>query len=98
MSDFTPANILLQVSVLDSLSEEEVLEAPGEPLQNEVLTESGDIPLDSTAPKYLVRAVDFYSVDTRKMKNEPCIISFGESFEVAHPPEDLGIPQVYCSP
>ncbi|KAN0115354.1 kinase-like protein [Hyaloscypha variabilis] len=87
--DFTPANILLQVSVLDSLSEEEVLEAPGEPLQNEVLTESGDIPLDSTAPKYLVRAVDFYSVDTRKMKNEPCIIGFGESFEVASPRRSL---------
>jgi hypothetical protein len=50
-------------------------------------------PCDPTAPKYLVKPIDFYSVDSQFMTNEACIIDFGESFEVSSPPEDLGIAQ-----
>jgi serine/threonine-protein kinase SRPK3 len=27
-----------------------------------------------------------------------CIIDFGKSFEASNPSEDLGIPEIYCSP
>lgn len=42
--------------------------------------------------------MDFYKVDSRFITKEASIIDFGESFEVLSPPDDLGIPQIYCSP
>ena len=96
--DFTPANILLGISGLDGLTEEQVFQILGEPKQIEVVTESGKSPTEPTAPKYLVRPVDFYKVDPRFITDQVYIIDFGESFRVSDPPEDLGIPEAYCSP
>ena len=98
LPDFTPRNVLLRISSLDGLTENQVLKAFGQPIQVKVVTMTGEIPCDSTAPKYLVKPIDFYSVDSQFMTNEACVIDFGESFEVSSPPEDLGIPQSYCSP
>jgi hypothetical protein len=44
--DFTPSNILLRMSGLDGLTDDQVLEAFGEPQQEPVLTDSGEIPSD----------------------------------------------------
>jgi serine/threonine-protein kinase SRPK3 len=95
LPDFTPRNFLLRIS---SLTEDQVLKAFGQPIQVKVVTMTGETPCDQTAQKYLVKPIDFYSVDSQLMTNEACIIDFGESFEVSSPPEDLGIPQSYCSP
>jgi serine/threonine-protein kinase SRPK3 len=73
-----------------------VIQILGEPKQIRVVTESGESP--TTAPKYLVRPVDFYKVDPRFITDQAYIIDFGESFEASDPPEDLGIPEAYCSP
>jgi serine/threonine-protein kinase SRPK3 len=80
------------------LTEERMLEAFGEPQQEPVLTDSDEIGSDPSAPRYLVRPVDFYSVDSRFLTKEASIIDFGESFEVSSPPGDLCTPQIYCSP
>ena len=96
--DFTPANILLGISGLDGLTEKQVVQILGEPEQIEVVTESGESPTEPTAPKYLVRPVDFYKVDPRFITDQAYIIDFGESFEASDPPDDLGIPEAYCSP
>ncbi|KAF7159608.1 hypothetical protein CNMCM5623_004988 [Aspergillus felis] len=60
--DFTPSNILLKVEGLDGLPEDEVLKILGEPVKVEVFTESGKTPSDPTAPRYLVRPVEFRNV------------------------------------
>jgi serine/threonine-protein kinase SRPK3 len=39
-----------------------VIQAIGEPILEEVVTESGESPTEPTAPKYLVHPVDFYEV------------------------------------
>jgi serine/threonine-protein kinase SRPK3 len=62
-----------------------VIQALGEPKQVKVMTESGEIPTEPTAPKYLAYPVDFYKVDSRFITDKACIIDFGESFEVSNP-------------
>src|SRR5271154_2554956 len=96
--DFTPSNILLRISGLDGLTEEQVIQELGEPQQAEVVTESGETPTDPTAPKYLVYPVDFRKVDSRFVTDQACVIDFGESFKASNPPQDLGIPESYRSP
>lgn len=32
------------------------------------------------------------------ISEQASVIYFGESFDFASPPKDMGIPQVYCSP
>ena len=96
--DFTPSNILLRTSDLDGLTEKEVIEALGIPKKVKVVTVSGESSTDPAAPRYLVYPVDFYKVDSRFVTDQACIIDFGESFEASNPPEDLGTPEIYCSP
>jgi serine/threonine protein kinase len=98
LPEFTASNVLLRISSFDGLTEDQVLNAFGEPWQVKVVTATGETPCDPTAPRYLVEPLDFYDVDSHFITNEACIIDFGESFEVSSPPKDLGIPQAYCSP
>ncbi|KAI5867704.1 kinase-like domain-containing protein [Durotheca rogersii] len=101
--DFRPANILVQISGLDGLSEEEVLDILGEPKLNNVVTLSGDAYNLSTGPRYLVYPVNWNAVvasprGSALIVEKASLIDFGESFDVSTPTPDLGIPQVYCSP
>ncbi len=96
--DFILRNVLLRILSLDGLIEDHVLKAFGQSIQVKVVTTTRETPSNPTAPYYLAKPVDFYSVDSQFMTNEACIIDFWESFEVLSPPEDLGIPQSYCSP
>jgi serine/threonine protein kinase len=75
-----------------------VLKVLGEPEEVKVLTESGEAPTTPSAPKYLVRHVDFSGVGSQYLTHQVCIIDFGESFEASDPPKDLGTPQPYRSP
>ncbi|GFF36955.1 hypothetical protein IFM51744_03300 [Aspergillus udagawae] len=96
--DFTPSNILLKVEGLDGLPKNEVLEILGDPVKVEVFTESGETPSDPTAPKYLVRPVEFRNVPLPYVVDEILVIDFGESYDVTNPPEGLGIPESYRHP
>lgn len=96
--DFTASNILHRISGLDGLTEAEVLRILGDPKQNKVLDKAGEPPSEPTAPKYLVYPVRWGEVDSQYIANQACLIDFGESFEVSHPPEDLGTPGPYRSP
>ena len=97
--DITAANVLQHISGLEGLKEDEVLQIIGPPRRNPVIrhdsTEDGD---ESTAPQYLVYPVLWSSVDLQHITDKPCLIDFGESFEAAQPPEELGTPGPYRSP
>jgi len=95
--DFTPYNILFRTSGLDGLSEVQILEVFGTPQKNPVLNQFGKIHTEATAPKYLVFPADT-DMNPKYLSEEPCIIDFGESFEISKPPKDLGIPRPYNSP
>jgi serine/threonine protein kinase len=97
-SDFTPSNILLKVVGLDGLPEDRVLKMLGDPVKVEVFTESGGTPSDLTAPRYLVRPVEFRNVPLPYIVDEILVIDFGESYDVTNPPEELGIPESYRAP
>ncbi|KAI5855030.1 kinase-like domain-containing protein [Durotheca rogersii] len=96
--DITPSNILHRISGLDGLAEEEVLRILGNPVQNPVQRQSGENHDDPGAPQYLVYPVEWQDVDSRYIREQPCLIDFGESFLITEPPEDLGIPGPYRSP
>ena len=65
--DFTPSNILLKVSGLDGLNEEQAVQEVGEPIQVKVTTETGESPTESSAPRYLVSSIDFRKVRLGKI-------------------------------
>lgn len=96
--DITPNNILYRITELDGLDEDEVLKILGCPMVNPGLNASQELHHMSTAPDYLVYPVNWYDVDTQFISKESCLIDFDESFEISHPPEDLGIPGPYRSP
>lgn len=96
--DFTPGNILHRVTGLNGLTEDEVLKILGSPDLNPVLNASQEPHGGNTAPDYLVYPVKWCDVDSQFISTDPCIIDFGESFEISHPPDDLGTPGSYRSP
>ncbi|KAF2805714.1 uncharacterized protein BDZ99DRAFT_574587 [Mytilinidion resinicola] len=96
-SHFRPANILLQVTNIDHLSEDEVMEELGEPLLEYVETTSGEDPAP-TAPEYQVATVAWHKVNRQLFKDQIAIVDFGESFETSGPPKGLATPSAYCAP
>lgn len=97
--DFTPSNVLLQMTGFDGLPEEELIRIIGEPQRAAVIvSKTGEAPTDPSHPRYLVFPVTWKSVDLKFYTDKPCVIDFGESFEVSKPHKDLGIPGPYRSP
>ena len=101
--DFRPANILLRLSGLDGLSEEELFAIFDRPRTAQVLKHSGEAHNMLTAPQYVVYPIDWDDVASSSagsslIQNKACITDFGECFEISTPTPDLGIPQVYLSP
>ncbi|KAI9053096.1 hypothetical protein LZ554_003365 [Drepanopeziza brunnea f. sp. 'monogermtubi'] len=101
--DFRPANILARTAGLDGLSTREVFEALGKPKTTKVTATSGEDHSAPTAPQYLVYPVNWDDVELSALganfiADKACIIDFGESFDISEPPQDMGIPQIYCSP
>ncbi|CZS88934.1 related to protein kinase [Rhynchosporium graminicola] len=102
-TNLRPANILTRITGLDGLSEDQVFEALGSPVTTKVTALNGDPHDEITAPQYLVYPICWDDVELTTLgaefiSEQACIIDFGESFDVTNPPEDVGIPQVYCSP
>lgn len=95
--DFRPANILLRVAGLDCLNDEEVYRLLGEPEKDPVILVNGGSP-GPEAPGYIVRAANLAHLKPEMLTGDVCLIDFGESYRMAEPPEDLGIPTAYCSP
>ncbi|RDL35771.1 uncharacterized protein BP5553_06383 [Venustampulla echinocandica] len=96
--DLRPSNILLRVSDISSLSEEEIIEEFGVPQKDPVLTALGESYELPSAPKYLVRPIDTASINPQYLTDQICIIDFGESYDSSAPPQELGIPLSYCAP
>ncbi|RMD41388.1 hypothetical protein DV735_g3723, partial [Chaetothyriales sp. CBS 134920] len=97
--DFRPSNILvkLNLAALNQLTEPELLSRLGEPRKSYVCTESGeDIP--AFQPRYLTVPADIADLGSEYLTDQICVIDFGESYPVASPPPELGIPQQYQPP
>lgn len=87
----------MRIDGLNGLTEDEVICRLGEPVINKVLTDSEQHPIEPKAPKYLVYPVD-WEFCPQLIRDQACIIDFGELFEASDPPADLGIPGPYRSP
>ncbi|KAK3334069.1 kinase-like domain-containing protein [Cercophora scortea] len=101
--DLRPANILVQVRGLTGLLEEEIERALGVPETVNITRVSGKGSWPSTAPHYLVKPIEWGSVNTRDtginfLTDRVCLVDFGESFDVRDVPEDLGVPEEYRAP
>lgn len=95
--DFRPSNILVKLTNLDHLSEDELVALIGTPIQSQVKSELGD-DLPAGSPNYLVPRADISDLGSKYLTDEICVIDFGESYAVDSPPEDLGIPENYLPP
>ncbi|KAK3374809.1 kinase-like domain-containing protein [Podospora didyma] len=104
--DFRPANILTRIKGLGGLSEDQIRQVFGPPKTVAVIQSSseGGGSWPSTAPTYLVRPIEWESLDfgggigINFVTSRACVVDFAESFDVRDLPEDLGIPQEYCAP
>lgn len=97
ISDFRPANILVKLTNLNNLSEDELLSILGQPERTHVRTESGE-DLPESSPSYLVIPADTSRLPDEYLTDKICVVDFGESFPVSSPPADLGIPENYLPP
>ncbi|KID86107.1 Protein kinase-like domain protein [Metarhizium guizhouense ARSEF 977] len=95
--DFRPSNILLKVSGLDNLSEDELLSQIGYPEPGNVVADHGG-PLPPFSPRYLVPAADMSRLDSKYLREEVCLIRFGQLYLASSPPPDLGTPENYLPP
>ncbi|KAK3985430.1 kinase-like domain-containing protein [Cladorrhinum sp. PSN332] len=95
--DFRPSNILIKLTNLDHLSEDDLLSLIGKPTQCQVKSESAD-ELPAGSPRYLVHSADLSEIGSKYLTEEICVIDFGESYHIDSPPEGLGIPENYLPP
>ncbi|KHN95189.1 Protein kinase-like domain protein [Metarhizium album ARSEF 1941] len=95
--DFRPSNILIKVSGLDDLSEDELLSQIGYPEPGAVVAQDGG-PLPPFSPRYLVPAADMSRLDSKYLREEICLIRFGQAYLKSSPPPDLGTPENYLPP
>ncbi|KAH7137337.1 kinase-like domain-containing protein, partial [Dactylonectria estremocensis] len=96
--NITPNNALHHTRGFDDLTEEEVMQILGAPTRNQIFAGSVKGHAELNAPQYLVYPVKWQHVAKEYIGEQPCLIDFGQSFEVAHAPEYLGIPGSYRSP
>lgn len=97
ISDFRPANILVKLTNLNHLSEDDLLSILGRPEKTYVRTESGE-DLPKSSPRYLVIPADTSRLSDEYLTDKICVVDFGESFPISSPPTDLGIPENYLPP
>lgn len=97
LPDFRPANILVKLTNIDTLTENELFSIIGEPIKSYVRTESGD-DLPTFSPGYLVIPADLSNLSSEYLTDQISVIDFGESFPISEPPEMLGIPDSYLPP
>lgn len=96
-SDFTAANILLQLANIDEWSVEQIHERLGEP-QTHLLHRAPGLADEYTGPKYTVTAISMKLVDPRWLSDQIMIIDFGIAFMEEQSSADIGTPKNYCAP
>lgn len=69
----------------------------GKPLKVPVRTASGER-LSAGVPDYLVRQINFWRMDRQSITDQICIVDFGESYEISHPPKTTATPVDYAAP
>ncbi|ERS97287.1 serine/threonine protein kinase [Sporothrix schenckii ATCC 58251] len=95
--DFRTSNILVKLASLNKLSEDELLSLLGQPKEVHVRTESGG-DLSTSSPRYLTPAADLSRLGDAYLTDQICVIDFGESYAIASPPADMGMPENYLPP
>lgn len=96
--DFRAANILVRLTNIDHLPEDELFSLIEEPEKIPVQYELGGDP-PTSCPKYLVPKADMTGLtESAYLTDQITIVDFGESFRFSSPPARLGIPRHYLPP
>ncbi|PBP22530.1 caib/baif family protein-like protein [Diplocarpon rosae] len=96
-SDFTAANILLQLANIDEWSVDEIHDRLGKP-QTQILHRTAARAGEYTGPEYTVTAISMKLVDPRWLSDQIMIIDFGIAFMEDQSSVDIGTPKNYCAP
>lgn len=97
MSDFTTANILLQIANIDEWSIDDIHERLGTPQTQDLHRVQGGAE-NLSAPKYTVDAISMKQVDPQWLSDQIMIIDFGISFLEQYSSSEIGTPKSYCAP
>ncbi|KAK0115084.1 hypothetical protein ONS96_013554 [Cadophora gregata f. sp. sojae] len=96
-SDFTAANILLQLANIDEWTVDEIHDRLGAPQTHALHRAAGQTGEDS-CPKYTVNAISMKLVDPQWLSDRIMIIDFGIAFMEDQSSIDIGTPKNYCAP
>ncbi|KAK8080746.1 hypothetical protein PG997_008564 [Apiospora hydei] len=97
-NDFRPANILLKIRNIDSMTADEIFELFEAPDTVDISLTSGE-ESSPHAPEYLVKPVRWATaMEKGIVLEEIAIVDFGEAFLEGQPPAFSGIPMVYTAP
>ncbi|PVH78325.1 hypothetical protein DL98DRAFT_516818 [Cadophora sp. DSE1049] len=96
-SDFTAANILLQLANIDEWTVEEIHDRLGEP-QTHALHRAAGQTGEHSRPEYTVNAISMKLVDPQWLSDQIMIIDFGIAFLEDQSSIDIGTPKNYCAP
>jgi serine/threonine-protein kinase SRPK3 len=83
----------------DQYTEDDIYRQFGNPEKQSPETESGETPASPEWPTYVVKAIDFLSVEENIICKDIRLIDFDQSFPVTSPPQDLlGTPAEWLAP
>ncbi|KAK9258051.1 kinase-like domain-containing protein [Lipomyces tetrasporus] len=95
--DLTPSNVLIQLTHVDSWSDQDVYELLGFPVQDQVRAWSGEVHGQS-APKYLVEPAILSKLESKWFTEKALLVDLGKYFMLQAPPTNGGgIPMSYCA-
>ncbi|KAF5645274.1 CMGC SRPK kinase [Fusarium tjaetaba] len=86
-----PGNLVLRIRNLDHLDDQGIYRLFGQPMIDELKTESGRVP-GLEAPRYVVGFLDFMSSGEDVLLNELCLIDFDHAFEISSPKTPAPLP------
>lgn len=95
--DLRPDNIVIEVTGLDNLGEDELMKVIGTPVRLNTIT-STDEEVPESHPKYIVAPANLAALGKEYLSSKIRIIDFGEAYPIARPPTQLNIPLIYASP
>jgi serine/threonine protein kinase len=97
LSDFTAANILLQLANIDEWTIDEIHERLGVPQTRDLHRIAGGVN-ELSGPRYTVNAISMKMVDPQWLSDQIMIIDFGIAFLKEQSSNDIGTPKAYCAP
>ncbi|KAF5563089.1 CMGC SRPK kinase [Fusarium napiforme] len=87
-----PGNLVLRICNLDHLDDQGIYHLFGQPMIDELKTESGRIP-GPEAPRYVVGFLDFMSSGEDILSNHLSLIGFDHAFEISSPKTIAPLPE-----